>query len=135
MTTDPAFPIDRLILCLAALLSFLAFPLRATAPPQAGSPARVNLQVIVVDTEAKAQEVEQRLLKGGDFAAIARETSISPTASSGGLLGEVDPSTLRPELRQALAGMKAGDISGAVKVETGFVIIKVLPPSQAPAGL
>jgi tetratricopeptide (TPR) repeat protein len=134
MTTDPAFPLNRLILFFAAVLSFRAFPLQATAPPQAGSPTKVNLQVIVVDSEAKAQQVEQRLLKGDDFATIARETSISPSASSGGVLGEVDPSTLRPELRQALAGMKVGDISGVVKVATGLVIIKLLPPSQAPAG-
>jgi tetratricopeptide (TPR) repeat protein len=99
---------------------------------QQTSAAKVNLQSIVVETAAKAQKVLDRLKKGEDFAALAKEFSIDPSASDGGRLGEVDPALLRPELREALAALKPGQTSGAVEVATGFVILKVLEKEQEP---
>ena len=105
----------------------------ALTAQQSSSP-QVNLQVIVVETQEKAQEALARLKKGDDFAALAKQVSIDPSASSGGFVGNVDPSTLRPELRAALAGLKPGELSDAVKVPTGFVILKLLPEKTLPAG-
>jgi hypothetical protein len=97
------------------------------------SPGEVKLQVIVVDTETKAQEVLLRLKKGEDFAELAKEVSIDPYSGNGGNVGEVDPTVLRPELREALATMRAGEVSGIIKVPTGYVILKVLAisPTQS----
>ncbi len=97
---------------------------------QVPSDGKVNLQAIVVRTAAQAQEALTRLKKGEDFAAVAREVSIDPNASGGGYLGEVDPTTLRPELREALASLKPGEFSSVLQVATGFVILKVLPAKQ-----
>jgi parvulin-like peptidyl-prolyl isomerase len=44
---------------------------------------------------------------------IAKTLSIDPTADDGGLIGPIDPATLRPELRDALRGRHAGDITPA----------------------
>ena len=37
------------------------------------------------------------IAQGADFATLAAEQSIEPTARDGGFLGTVDPATLRPE--------------------------------------
>jgi tetratricopeptide (TPR) repeat protein len=91
---------------------------------------KVVLQTIVVETEAKAQEILQRLKSGEDFAALARQFSIDPSANNGGYLGEVEPALLRPELRAALATLNPGETSGVIKVVTGFVILR-LPDKKA----
>jgi tetratricopeptide (TPR) repeat protein len=116
------------IFAVAAVLLFRLCPITAR---QAASP-QVNLQVIVVDTQAKAEEVLERLKKGEDFAALAKELSIHPSASSGGFVGNVDPNSLRPELRSALATLKPGEFSAVVKVATGFVILKFLSSVTSP---
>lgn len=119
---------------LGVLVSSLALPVRTPAPAQENSSGRINLQVIVVDSEAKAQQVLARLQRGEDFAAVAREVSIDPHASEGGFLGDVDPATLRPELREALRTLKPGQISAVAKVSTGFVILKLLAAQQEAVG-
>ena len=88
------------VVCAAAIGCVGVVALKA----QTASPGRVRLQVIVVDTEAKAEEALARLKKGEDFGELAKENSIDPNASSGGNVGEVDLDTLRPELRDAIRG-------------------------------
>lgn len=121
---------QRIILFLAALLLWIGLsPVRA----QQTQGEIVSLQVIVVDSEAKADRVLQRLRGGEDFAAVAREMSIDPNASNGGYVGDADPALLRPELRQVVETMKPGQVSNAIKVPTGYVILKLLRRPQAPA--
>ena len=60
-----------------------------------------------------------------------------PAPTKGGLLGRVSPSTLRPELRNALQGLGVGQISPVVRIATGFAILKVVADADAgdaPAG-
>jgi len=87
----------------------------------------LNLQVIVVDSPGKAQQILDRLKKGEDFAQVAKSESIDPSASQGGHLGLVDPSTLRPELRDALKEIRSGQTTGVINVPSGYVILKLLP--------
>ena len=95
--------------------------------------SRVNLQVIVVDSPAAAQEIMARLKKGEDFAAVAKEASIDPSAGSGGRVGLVNASGLRPEAREALHGLKPGQITGVIKIPSGYLILKVLPEKEEAA--
>jgi len=120
-----------LLACGILLCSFLAF---RTALSQETSAVRIDFQVIVVDTAAKAQQVLARLKKGEDFAALAKEVSIDPNAKEGGYFRGVDPATLRPELRDALQSLKSGETSDAIKVPTGLVILKFLSSKAAPPG-
>src|SRR5689334_5619850 len=99
-------------------------------PAQETSGVRVSLQVIVVDTESKAQEALERLKRGAKFADVAMGLSIDPNASSGGYVGEADASSLRPELRVAVESLEPGQVSAIVKVPTGFVIVKLLSRKQ-----
>src|SRR5690349_8420754 len=124
-----------LIFCFSALLGFgLVFPASFALPSQDSSPGMLNLQVIVVDSSSKAQQVLQRLNKGEDFAGIAKTESIDPSASQGGYLGLVDPATMRPELREALKGLRPGQMTSVIAVPSGYVILKLLPENQPGVG-
>src|SRR5208283_343104 len=117
-------------LVLPLFLSSFVLLLLATSPPQSSIPAQINLQVIVVGSLPEAQQVEQRLKKGEDFAVVAKEKSIDPSAPVGGYLGKIDPTLLRPEMRAALAGVPEGQITPIIKIANGYVILKVLPEVQ-----
>src|SRR5215469_8848559 len=105
-------------------------PVRA----QETSGGKITLQVIVVDTESKAQEALARLKKGENISTVAAEMSIDPSASSGGYVSDVDVAQLRPELRAAVESLKPGELSGIVKVPTGFIILKLLSKTKQQAG-
>lgn len=91
----------------------------------------IALQVIVVNTPDQANQVLERLKAGYDFAALAKEKSIDPTADSGGYMGRMDPATLRPELRDAVKGVGPGQISAITRIPSGYAILKVLPENKA----
>jgi ASPIC and UnbV/FG-GAP-like repeat/PPIC-type PPIASE domain len=109
----------------AAVCLYLCFGFALLAA-QATAEERVTLQVIVVDTESKAQQALERLKRGDAFSRVAQEMSIDPNASNGGYVSDADLALLRPELRQAVESLQPGQISGVVKVATGFVILKLL---------
>ena len=114
------------VTALALLLSvafFLATPLRSKA--QAPSTNAPEIGIIVVDSEAEAKQILDRLRAGEDFATLAREKSIDPSAADGGSLGRVDPGSLRTELRDALRNAGNQKLAGPVKISTGFAILKV----------
>jgi len=94
----------------------------------------LNLQVIVVDSSGKAWKILDRLNKGEDFAGIAKTESIDPSAWQGGYIGLVDPATLRPELREALKGIRPGQMTSVIAVPSGYVILKLLPENQPGVG-
>src|SRR5438067_1916524 len=119
-----------LLFCYASYAGWKRLPV----PAQESSGVQVSLQVIVVDTESKAEEALERLKRGAKFADVAKELSIDPNASSGGYVGEADASSLRPELRVAVESLQAGQVSGIVKVPTGFVIVKLLSRKQEQKG-
>ena len=118
----------RLALSLAAVLLFgVGFSSGPARQSQGENKSEtVSLQVIVVDSEAKAQTALQRLKAGQDFASVARQMSIDPNAGNGGYVADADPALLRPELRQVVESMKPGEVSGAIQVPTGYVILKLL---------
>ena len=89
--------------------------------------------ILVLPSEPEAREVRKRLEAGEDFAKLAREKSLDPSAAEGGYVGALEPSALRSELRAGLAGLGAGQISAVVKIPSGFAILKVL--REAPAGV
>ena len=117
---------------LFALLLILCFGLRPVSAQQSSS-AKVDLAVIVLDTEAKAEEALSRLQRGEDFSAVAKALSIAPNATNGGFVRDADVDRLRPGLREAIANLKPGETSGVVTVATGFVIVKLLSIKQGQA--
>lgn len=89
----------------------------------------INVSHILVEDEAKAKEVKQKLAEGGDFAALAKEYSTDPgSAENGGSLGWIDNAgraQFVPEFTEAMGKLKVNEISEPVKSEFGYHIIKV----------
>ena len=85
------------------------------------------------DQKEKAEEIEQQLKNGGDFAKLAKENSQDPgSAANGGDLGCLGTGETVPEFEQAAFGAEQGEIVGPVQTEFGYHIIKVtdIKPEQ-----
>jgi len=75
----------------------------------------------------KALAVRDSLLRGADFAAMARAYSgDSATRDSGGVLGQISVPALPANLRESLAGLRVGEVSVPFKREAGYHIFKLL---------
>jgi hypothetical protein len=86
-----------------------------------------------VSSPESAQRIVDRLQKGEDFAALAKRESLDSTSDDGGLMSHVNVSTLRPELRGALQGLHAGQISPVIHVPLGYALLKVVEDENATA--
>jgi tetratricopeptide (TPR) repeat protein len=123
----------RVGLLAAALLITALVPVRSQPQRAAQSPQDAILfRIIVVESADAARRVLDQLAAGENFVALARRLSVDPSATNGGLVGPVAISDLRAELRGVIAGLRAGELSGVVPLPTGFAILKIAPPEDAP---
>jgi tetratricopeptide (TPR) repeat protein len=127
----------------AAMVTLGSATFAQTAPPSAAPNStsdELPLQVIVVRSREEAQQILDRLKSGEDFAALAKEKSIDPTASAGGYLGILSIAGLRAELREAVQGVAPGQVSKIALIPEGYAILQIMggPPAGAkdanPAG-
>lgn len=81
---------------------------------------------ILVQHEYEARDVERKLLEGKSFEDLARDFSICPSARNGGDLGEFPRGRMIPAFEKALLNLKSDEISGIVKTQFGYHIIKRL---------
>ena len=87
---------------------------------------------ILVETEAEAEAVLERLDGGEDFATVAAEVSIdSGSGAEGGSLGCGAAATYVPEFAEATVSATVGEVTGVVATEFGFHIILVESRSVA----
>ncbi len=114
---------SRVLLCV--LLALVVF-----APRQLRTATAVPLRILVLNSAEEAARVRIELEKGADFAVLARQKSIDATSLDGGLLGKVDPSTLREEIRTAVRGLGPGQLSPVFRMPSGFAVVKVLLPDE-----
>jgi tetratricopeptide (TPR) repeat protein len=112
---------SRVVFCLLALVLF--------APGQEASNA-IPLRILVLNSAEELTRVRAEIESGADFAVLAREKSVDATSLDGGLMGNVDPSTLRSEIRTAVRGLAPGQISTVFRIPSGFAIVKVLAPDE-----
>ena len=89
------------------------------------SPRRFKVSHILVKDEAKAATLLARVKKGEDFAAIAKADSVCPSATQGGDLGWISAGRMDPTFEKAAFALKKGEVSGIVKTQFGYHIIKV----------
>lgn len=96
-------------------------------------PAKLRLSQIVFPyvegaAESKRREAEgalQRINGGEDFGEVYRAVTPLAAPDANGDIGIVDVSTLREELRDAVRGLNAQDVSGLIEIPDAFVILKV----------
>jgi len=85
----------------------------------------VRASHILVETEEEANEVLDQLKQGAVFEELARRYSIDrASGAKGGDLGTFGRGDLRPEFENAVFGLAKGGISGIVKTDLGYHIIK-----------
>jgi peptidyl-prolyl cis-trans isomerase C len=78
------------------------------------------------EAEAKVKAVIERLNKGEDFAKLATELTEDPSGkANGGDLGYFSKEQMVPEFADTAFALEAGKISGPVKTQFGWHVIKV----------
>jgi len=103
-------------------------------------PARMHLQHIYVDpkkipggvadkdvrAQQKAQQAIDRLAAGQSFEGVSRAVSDAPNAKDGGDFGMLPLAKLPPFMIEAASKLKPGEISGVVKSEHGYHVVKLI---------
>jgi peptidyl-prolyl cis-trans isomerase SurA len=75
----------------------------------------------------KLTDLRTRIVKGEDFAGLAKISSEDPgSASDGGDLGWTGPGTFVPEFEQSIAALKEKEISEPFKTPFGWHIVQLL---------
>ena len=102
----------------------------------------IAFRVEVVDSDAevehirrKAEEVRQLAVGGRQFESLAKQFSEGPGADKGGLLGTFARGELEPELEQAAFSLQPGQLSGVIRTDKAFHLLRVdkfEPPGYRP---
>ena len=87
---------------------------------------KVHCAHILVKTEKEVNAVLERLKKGEKFTAIAKDVSLCPSKKRGGDLGTFGRGQMVKEFEQTAFALDKGQISGIVKTQFGYHIIKRL---------
>lgn len=86
----------------------------------------VKARHILVEQEAKALEIIEKLKNGGDFAALAKAESLDPgSAAKGGDLGFFKRGAMVKEFDSVAFQLKPGEVSEPIKTQFGYHIIQV----------
>ena len=92
----------------------------------------VHAKHILVDTEEKALEIMESIVKGDAvFEDAAKEFSSCPSNAQGGDLGEFGRGQMVPEFDQAAFEAEIGKVVGPVKTQFGYHLIKVEEKKEA----
>jgi peptidyl-prolyl cis-trans isomerase SurA len=100
-------------------------------------PEQVDLGEIFLGTEGKspeeiaaihikAEDLHNRLVKGEDFAELAKRYSEGSTAKDGGGLGTFEKGQLSPQLEDVVFKLQKGEVTDVIQTKTGFEVLKVL---------
>lgn len=93
---------------------------------------QVKLRHILLKTLEEAQQVEEELKKGVDFAKLAQERSIdTATKDQGGDMGWVGRGTLDSALERIVFSLEKGDRTPIIKTSFGYEIAEVLDKKSA----
>ncbi|HEC97685.1 MAG TPA: hypothetical protein ENI58_05940 [Nitrospirae bacterium] len=94
--------------------------------PDEFSKNRVRASHILVKTKKEAESLLKKLKAGANFATLAEKNSIDKgSAAKGGDLGFFGRGQMVPAFEKAVFSMKKGEISGPVKTQFGYHIIKL----------
>lgn len=96
------------------------------------TPEQVRASVILVKTEAEANEIIKELNAGQDFAELAKSKSLDEyTKANGGDLDFFARGEQEEAVEEAAFKLAKGEISGAVKTSQGYEVIKVTDRKEA----
>ena len=87
---------------------------------------KLKAKHILVEREYEANDLIRKLKEGISFEELARDYSLCSSSKNGGDLGEFSKGMMVPAFEKALLQLKANEISGLVKTQFGFHLIKRL---------
>ncbi|HEY8193769.1 MAG TPA: peptidylprolyl isomerase [Hyphomicrobium sp.] len=86
----------------------------------------VSARHILVETEAEAKALKEKLDKGADFAQLAKENSKDPgSKDDGGNLGYFGHGQMVPQFEDVVFKLKKGEVSEPVKTQFGWHLVKL----------
>lgn len=86
----------------------------------------VSARHILVDTEAEAKALKEKIDKGADFAELAKENSKDPgSKDDGGNLGYFGHGQMVPQFEEVVFKLKKGEVSDPVKTQFGWHLVKL----------
>ncbi|MBS0253048.1 MAG: peptidylprolyl isomerase [Proteobacteria bacterium] len=86
----------------------------------------VSARHILVDTEAEAKSLKEKIDKGADFAQLAKENSKDPgSKDDGGNLGYFGHGQMVPQFEEVVFKLKKGEVSDPVKTQFGWHLVKL----------
>jgi len=85
----------------------------------------INLSEIILPSENEAKDILVRLLKGEDFASLAKNHSKGKSANSNGNLGFISKEVFFKELADIVSVLPVGQASGVFKGPEGYYIVKI----------
>jgi parvulin-like peptidyl-prolyl isomerase len=91
----------------------------------------VRASQILVPTDEAANRIRKEIEGGGDFARLAREHSVDPSAQQGGDLGFFAREDVLPELAKFAFSSSPGTLSPPIKTEFGYHIITITDSRKA----
>ncbi len=87
---------------------------------------KIRCAHILVEKESTAKEVLEKLGKGESFAKLAEQYSIDGSRKRGGDLGFFSRGQMVKPFEEAAFKLNKGEVSGIVKTQFGYHIIKRL---------
>lgn len=87
----------------------------------------------VAEAKKKIEAILKNVKDGGDFAEIAKKSSEGPSGPNGGDLGYFGRGQMVKPFEDAALAMNIGEVSGVVKTQFGFHIIKLLDKKKGGA--
>lgn len=87
---------------------------------------KLKAKHILVEHEYEAKDILKKLADGKSFEQLAKDFSQCSSSSQGGDLGEFSKGMMVPAFEKALLLLKADEISGIVRTQFGYHIIKRL---------
>lgn len=89
--------------------------------------AVAGVRHILVQTNAEANRLRERIAKGADFGKLAKQFSLCPSGKkAGGDLGEVRPGQMVRAFDKIVFKGELLKVHGPVKTQFGFHVIQVL---------
>jgi len=80
---------------------------------------------ILVDSEAKCNELKTEIENGASFDDMAKAHSNCPSSSQGGDLGKFGPGQMVPEFDKAIFSGDVGVVYGPVQTQFGYHLIEI----------
>lgn len=95
-------------------------------PDKCSTGEMVNADHILVESEQQAKDILSEINSGNiSFADAAKKYSTCPSSQNGGNLGDFGHGQMVPEFDRAVFSMNEGEITGPVKTQFGYHLIRL----------